>query len=101
MEQARRFDLPARRETLPVKRAKFGTKFLDAHAQMVGVALVNSFGNQPGKQALSVVEGGRQLGQPAGAARGPQYGKVIHGLSLSWLGLLGCIDKLHIGGILG
>jgi|SoimicmetaTmtLPB_FD_contig_91_28785_length_653_multi_3_in_0_out_0_1 hypothetical protein len=101
MEEARRFDHPARRETLPVKRAKFGTKFLDAQAQVVGVALVHSFGNQPGKQDLSVVQGGRQFGQPAGAARGPQYGYVIHGLSLSWPGLLAFIIKLRFGGILG
>ena len=74
MEQARRLDHPPSGETAAVKRAKLGAKFFDPRLQPVGIALVNSFGNQPGEQDLSFVQCGRQFGQPAGAAGGPQCG---------------------------
>ena len=101
MDQARRFNRSPCGETPPVQRAKFGTKFLNPRSQHVGIALVDPFGNQPGQQVLSVVQGSRQFGQPAGAASGPQGGQVIHIFSLSGRRLPGRIDKLHFGGNLG
>jgi hypothetical protein len=61
-----------------VKRSKFGTQLLNAHAQMVSIALVISFGNQPGKQGLGVVQGSRQFGQPASAASGLGNEVTVH-----------------------
>jgi hypothetical protein len=67
------FDPLDRAKAAPVQRVKFGTQFRNACAQQVGIGLVDAFGNQPGKQDLGVIQGRGQVGQPAGADRGPQF----------------------------
>jgi len=65
---------------------------------MVSIALIISFANQQGKQGLGVVQGSRQIGQPASAVSGLRNGVTGHEALLRRFRRLARVDKIHIGG---
>jgi hypothetical protein len=79
MQEARRLNDLAPRESALVERVELRAELLNARSQTVGAGLIDSLGNQLRQQDLRFVECGRKLGDPARAARCSRYELVVHG----------------------
>lgn len=81
MEQARRLDELAGRETAPMQKPQFRAQIVDLCTQSVTIGLIDPLSHQLRQQCLRFVEGGRELGELAGAARGSRNEVMVHGIS--------------------